>query len=195
MTKELEYGKWYPIEEYFRNIRQMDWALVQFKETKSGFMGLPHIAELRNNKWYIECDDEELYTKYINEDCEPIAFMLWKPYNEDSSLEAIENSNPSEAISRIEDCLYEDPYADRNDVSYENDIATIKQALLKSQEQEKVLEIIKEKGLPLVEKDMIKQSENYEQYCIKYSWCKMKNASIQKTEEEFELLKRYCDEI
>lgn len=35
-----------------------------------------------------------------------------------------------EALSRIEDCFYEDPYADRNDISYENDIATVKQALL-----------------------------------------------------------------
>ena len=51
------------------------------------------------------------------------------------------------------------------------------------------LEIIKIKGLPLVEKDMIKQSENYEQYCIKYSWCNIKNASVQKTEEEFKILK------
>lgn len=53
----------------------------------------------------------------------------------------------------------------------------------------RTLNIVKEKGLPLGEIDMIKQSENYEQYCIKYSWCKMKNASIQKTEEEFKILK------
>lgn len=51
------------------------------------------------------------------------------------------------------------------------------------------LGIIDEKGLPLTEKYMINHSENYEQYCIKYSWCKMKNASIQKTEEEFKILK------
>ncbi len=150
MTKELEYGKWYPIEEYFRNIRQMDWALVQFKETKSGFMGLPHIAELRNNKWYIECDDEELYTKYINEDCEPIAFMLWQPYNEDSSLEAIDNAKPSEAFECLENFKLDldltlDGSIDRrfiNGKSYEEILDTIKQALLKAQEKETLFDYL-----------------------------------------------------
>ena len=99
----LEYGRWYPIEKYFENKSQMDWALVQFKEIKSGFMGLPHIAELRrDNKWHIECDDKESYLKYINEDCKPIAFMLWKPYDENSSLESIDNANPSEAMKHME---------------------------------------------------------------------------------------------
>ena len=79
MDKELEYGKWYPISVYYENQDKLDWALVQFKEIKSDFMGLPHIAELRNNKWYLESDDKEIHTKYINEDCEPVAFMLWQP--------------------------------------------------------------------------------------------------------------------
>ena len=57
-------------------------------------------------------------------------------------LEAIENANPNEALSRIEDCLYEDPYADRNDVSYENDIVVIKQALIKAQEDKRFIELI-----------------------------------------------------
>lgn len=81
--ERLKYGKWYPIRTYYENKDKLklDWALVQFKENKTGFMGLPHIAELRNDKWHLECDDEESYVKYINEDCEPIAFMLWQPYN------------------------------------------------------------------------------------------------------------------
>lgn len=64
----------------------------------------------------------------------------------------------------------------------ENDITNVENNF-------KALEIIIEKGLPLVEKDMIKQSANYNEYNIKFSWCKMKNASVQKTEEEFKILK------
>ena len=57
--------------------------------------------------------------------------------------------------------------------------------------QEKALKIIAEKGLPLGEIDMIKQSANYNEYNIKFSWANFKNISIQKTEKEFELLKRW----
>lgn len=40
---------------------------------------------------------------------------------------------------------------------------------------------------------MIKQSENYEKYVIDFSWANFKNISIQKTQEEFDLLKRYLN--
>lgn len=66
---------------------------------------------------------------------------------------------------------------------------------IKAQEQEKVIKIIFEKGLSLVERDMIKQSENYEQYQIKISWWNYKPFAIPKFKEEFELLKEVlCNE-
>lgn len=61
----------------------------------------------------------------------------------------------------------------------------------KAQKQEKILQIIRRKGLPIIERDMLMQCENYEQYCTKYDNYNMINASMQKTEEEFNLLKRY----
>ena len=100
-------------------------------------------------------------------------------------LQLINNSKLSEALERLSAlCNYQ--ITNKNKDNYEY----IKQALLKVQEQEKVLEIIRRKGLPLIERDMIILSENYEQYCIKYDKYNMMIASIQKTEEEFDLLKR-----
>ena len=80
-----------------------------------------------------------------------------------------------------------------NQVELNND-ENINKSLDIIEDKLKTLKIIFEKGLSLAERDMIKQSENYEQYCIKFGWCYMKNAGNQKTEEEFNLLKRYCDE-
>jgi len=61
----------------------------------------------------------------------------------------------------------------------------------RAQEQEKVLQIIRRKGLPIIERNMLMQCENYEQYCTKYDNYDMINASMRKTEEEFNLLKGY----
>lgn len=70
----------------------------------------------------------------------------------------------------------------------------IGQALIKAQEQEKVLSIIFKKGLPLPEIDIIKQSKDYKEYCIKYSWLgKTNGVAIQKTQEEFKLLKEMTE--
>ena len=62
---------------------------------------------------------------------------------------------------------------------YSKELDTIKQALLKAQEQEKVLEIIKEKVIPLVsiEEDGVWDNELYR--------------SIKITKEEYDLLKRW----
>ena len=53
----------------------------------------------------------------------------------------------------------------------------------------KAIAIINEKGLPLGERDMILHSKDYEEYNIKFSWANFKNISIQKTKEEFKMLK------
>lgn len=109
---------------------------------------------------------------------------------------AIDNANPSEALEKLDKIgNYLNEVYDYKEIKEEvrKDIDTIKQSLLKSQEQEKVLKIIFEKGFPLIEKAIIKQSENYEQYCIKMSWWNNRPFTIYKTEEEFNLLKRWTN--
>lgn len=79
--EDLEYNKWYPIEKYYNN--NCDWALVQFKEKSTGFIGLPEIAEYIKplNKWVLSGGDEQKPLEYyLNNDCEAISFMLWQPF-------------------------------------------------------------------------------------------------------------------
>ena len=77
---KLKYNKWYPINKYYNNLDNMDWALVQFKETKTSFLPLPIIAEYvkRDKVWRTKGGDD----RYFCELCDAIAFMLWKPYKE-----------------------------------------------------------------------------------------------------------------
>lgn len=81
-----------------------------------------------------------------------------------------------EAFSRIEDCFYEDPYADRKDVSYESDVATVKKEL-------KALKIIK----PLC--------EVYETPKGTYRYLKVNGVVVYriKSQEEFDLLKEVVE--
>ena len=97
-------------------------------------------------------------------------------------LEAIDNANPSEALEELEQDI-------KNRVILAEDkqlklCAVIKQALLKAQEQEKVLEIIKEK---YVEFYILLKSKNVEHYNSNTKFGK------ELTEEEFDLLKRYFE--
>ena len=87
MSKTLEYGKWYPISVYYENKDKLDWALVQFKETQTDFMPLPYVAEYikRDGVWVTRSDKD----RYLCEMCEPIAFMLWKPYGKKELEEMI----------------------------------------------------------------------------------------------------------
>ena len=102
-------------------------------------------------------------------------------------LEAINNSNPSEALKCLEKLqsnirpLNDYYYGDEQRKSYD----TIKQALIKAQEQEKVLSIIKKKRVDI---DLLNISSNVEEYNFKVSLDK------ELTKEEFDLLKRYCDD-
>lgn len=77
--KRLKFNKWYDIKEYYKRVDQMDWALVQFKETKTGFRPLPKVAEY-NKKDKVWMTHSE-WDRYLCEMCEAEAFMLWKPYD------------------------------------------------------------------------------------------------------------------
>lgn len=105
-------------------------------------------------------------------------------------LESIDNSSPSKALESLED-IY--TFSEDTIYQFEKEYDTIKQALLKSQEQEKVLEIIKKKKINI---DLLYASSSVEQYndelVIIYGMWFVKDRQL--TEEEFDLLKRYCDE-
>ena len=64
------------------------------------------------------------------------------------------------------------------------------QALLKSQEQEKVLEILFEKNVDII---MIRMSETLDKYNRMIYKDNFNRKEL--TTKEFDLLKRYCDEI
>lgn len=107
-------------------------------------------------------------------------------------LEAIDNANPSEALEELEkDIKGRVILAEDRQLKL---CAVIKATLLKAQEQEKVLEIIKEKPqaeLSLIQLGKIKTYEEYLKYTDtwdSYYW------EYEYTEEEFDLLKRYFNE-
>ena len=111
-------------------------------------------------------------------------------------LQAIKESKPSEAMRCLEelgefetDDINGEDIKLKDDNDLKNYYNTIKQALLKSQEQEKVLGIIFEKNVDII---MIRMSETLD----KYNQMIYKDNFNRKelTQEEFDLLKRYCDE-
>ena len=93
-------------------------------------------------------------------------------------LESIDNSNPNEAL----ECLEKLELLTCDFEWYKDNINTIKQALLKAQEQEKVLKIIKEKNVNTL---LLELAENLEEYNERI----VPNGKL--TEEEFDLLKRH----
>ena len=102
-------------------------------------------------------------------------------------LESLDNAKPSEALNGLE-YICKILNEKRIDVKwlFKNDYNTIKKTLLKSQEQEKVLEIIINKN---VEMWLLKDSVTLEQYNNRiHSGCG------KLTPEEFDTLKRYCNE-
>lgn len=204
MSKKLEYGKWYPISVYYENKDDLDldWALVQFKETKKGFMPLPYIAEYikRYGVWTTQSDKD----RYLCELCEPIAFMLWQPYEEIK-----ENTNPSEALKCLDylgneemSITESEPFHyQKLNFIYEEYFEPIKQALIKAQEQEKklkALEIIKKKNVDVfnlkkcIELDLPLTDK---QRLHKYNHDYMMIGMEQLTQEEYDLLKEvFADE-
>lgn len=95
-------------------------------------------------------------------------------------LEAIKQSSPSEALESLEIMRCNLPHY------YVKEYNTVKQELLKAQEQEKVLDIIKEKNVDII---YLKDSNTVEEYNSHFGCavCKL-------TQEEFELLKKYFND-
>lgn len=85
-------------------------------------------------------------------------------------LDSIDNANPSEALECVEDLIFNfsvDEYVDR----YDNNLQVIKQALLKSQEQEKENELLKER-IQFLEKEynnLMEDKDNLESELFKQS--------------------------
>jgi len=108
-------------------------------------------------------------------------------YDALNELKTIKESNPSEALSRIEECWYDDPYTDREDnLTYEDDIDTIKQALTTKSKKEQAFDIIKEKNVNI---GIVTVVGSLEQYNQTYVYDNMLNVKWCLTEEEFDLLK------
>ena len=114
------------------------------------------------------------------------------PYNVlKTYLKSIDNANPSEALQGLESYI--------NNIIFAKDlinqkqqlltnITTIKQALLKSEKEHKVLEIIKEKEVNM---QVFNQCEDVETYNKVYT----KQKDRQLTQEEFSLLKEVTEWI
>ena len=99
-------------------------------------------------------------------------------------LEAIDNANPSEALKELK-ILYDEIHPIDNIGILNIHFNNIEQSLIKSQEQEKVLEIIFEKNVDVWQ---LKQCD-FERYNF---WIRVYWSDFRKelTEEEFEILKR-----
>lgn len=109
-------------------------------------------------------------------------------------LQFIKESKPSEALEKLDKINnYLNDVYDYKEIEAERrkDIDTIKQALIKAQEQEKVLKIIFEKNVNI---GLVKVLGSVGQYNQTYVYDNMRNVKWCLTEEEFDLLKRYCNE-
>lgn len=103
-------------------------------------------------------------------------------------LEAIDNANPSEALEMfrsVELTLKENRFLNKGSWLIDS-LNIIQQALIKAQENEKVLEVIKEKGVDIA-------TFNTYQSVIGYNWSIRfeKHKRKELTQEEFDALKRF----
>ena len=159
------------------------------KELEALKIGIPKLKKLYENS-----------AKKINKN-DILGFDLVFVYLDKAlqRLESIENSKPSEALDCLEKLGAEKLARGeliRNDSKVEPYINTIKQALLKAQEQEKVLDVIKEKKINInnFQTSLIVMSNFTYTYYINnsrdYHTCILVNLL---TEEEFDLLKRWLE--
>ena len=107
---------------------------------------------------------------------------------------AIDNANPSEAlkcVDKLEQVIEEITISNadlRNTLKASVSLAIIKQSLLKAQEQEKVLEILKNKKVDIwkfIDNGIFNYSYDDYYFCWNYYSCE------KLTQEEFDLLKRW----
>ena len=107
-------------------------------------------------------------------------------------LESIDNAKPSEVIKKLDDISYlvlNEIDDLKNKELWKSYFNTIKNYILKAQENEKVLEIIKEKRIDIESfyKTFIEDDFNYLDYQIMYGTYGLELL----TKEEFDLLKRW----
>lgn len=139
-----------------------------------------------------------IYTQLSPELSQEFHNMLTDMASELSRLYEIDNAKPSEALECLEHIKKDDfnmiittypPLPAYNGVTKDEMFNKIQQALLKAQEQEKILSIIKEKD---VDVKLLKLSTNWLDYYTRVKHKTGKNTEL--TEEEFELLKRWLNE-
>ena len=147
--------------------------------------------------------NEALFSEFKNETHTKVRECHSIVYEALQRLEAIANANPSEALGLVKrTCeIYVDSLKQRDLIGYDiiekqinEALDTIKQALVKSQEQEKVLEIILERHIDILNLEECIEREKMgnvasalEYYNRYYAF----NISCELTQEEFDLLKRY----
>lgn len=102
-------------------------------------------------------------------------------------LEAIDNAKSNEALECLE---YLSSFNLETDILVGQTKAynTIKQTLLKAQENEEILEIIKEKNVDILD---IRMSKTVDSYNFAVSSSNLNRKEL--TKKEFDLVKRYCD--
>ena len=127
---------------------------------------------IRYKKEHIGNDTYRLYIK--KNDIELLEQALQR-------LEAIDNAEPSEALKCLERITAY--FLNKTKEMDFQDLRDIEQSLLKAQENEKVLEIIKEKNVDIYE---LQECENVEQYNKKCDYW-----GVQLTQQEYDLLKRW----
>lgn len=99
-----------------------------------------------------------------------------------------------QVLETLKHLIYTGNTQEHSEVLYKTDIDkcfdTIEKALIKAQEQEKALSIIKEKE---VDVKLLKLSTNWLDYYTRVKHKTGKNTEL--TQEEFELLKRWLNEM
>ncbi len=106
-----------------------------------------------------------------------------------TELKDIKEAEPSEAMECLRNLRYHALNAWVAE-SVQKDYNIVEQALLKAQEQEKVLEIIRQKNVNI---GLVNVLGSVEQYNQTYVYDNMLNVKWCLTQEEFDTLKRWCE--
>lgn len=127
-------------------------------------------------------------------ECEKLGISPTQDYEiikqELKELQAIKEAKTSEEIECLLDIKSNYKFYAHNNRAIDYQCSVITQALIKAQEQEKVLEIIKEKGVDVGYLQTCKTLKEYNSSC----WADEEDFNKKLTQEEFDLLKRWMDE-